>query len=89
MGKDAAVRWVADRHRLRAEETASVGNDFNDRPMLDWTRLAFVVGNAAPELRERYRVVSSNDCGGFSDAIAVVAREGGGFARPWGPFAEG
>ena len=80
-------RWhgLAARHRLDAGRTAAVGNDYNDTDMLGWSRNAFVVRNAAPELRRRYRVVSSNDAGGFSDAMAAVSRDGGGFSRAAAP----
>ena len=82
VGKAAALAWLAARYRLGAARTAAVGNDYNDSDMLRWSGNPFVVRNAALELRERYRVVSSNDCGGFSDAVATVHRGGGGFARP-------
>ena len=85
VGKATAVAWLAARHRLDAGRTAVVGNDYNDTDMLGWSDNAFVVGNAAPELRERFRVVSSNDAGGFSDAVAAVCRDGGGFARAAAP----
>lgn len=80
VGKGSAVAWLAARHRLGPAETAAVGNDYNDADMLEWSRFAFAVGNAAPELRERYRVVSSNDAGGFSDAVDIAIRDGGGSA---------
>ena len=88
VGKAAAVAWLAERHRLDAERTAAVGNDYNDSEMLAWSANAFVVGNAAADLRERFRVVAPNDAGGFSDAVEAVRRDGGGFARAAAP-AEG
>ena len=88
VGKAAAVAWLAERHRLDAKRTAAVGNDYNDGEMLAWSANAFVVGNAAADLRERFRVVAPNDAGGFSDAVEAVRRDGGGFARAAAP-AEG
>ena len=85
VGKAAAVAWLAERHRLDAERSAAVGNDYNDSEMLAWSANAFVVGNAAADLRERFRVVSPNDAGGFSDAVEAVRRDGGGFARAAAP----
>ena len=85
VGKEAAVAWLAARHGLDAPRTAAVGNDYNDCGMLRWSGNSYVVGNAAPELRERYRVVSSNDAGGFSDVVREVSRDGGGFARAAAP----
>ena len=84
VGKASALAWLAARYRLGAARTAAIGNDYNDGDMLRWSGNPFVVGNAAPELRERYRVVSSNDCGGFSDVVETV-RRGGGFTRAAAP----
>ena len=81
VGKARAVAWLAARHRLDAARTAAVGNDYNDSEMLAWSANAFVVGNAPPELRERFRVVSPNDAGGFSEVVEALRRDGGGFAR--------
>ncbi|MCY4450558.1 MAG: HAD family hydrolase [Immundisolibacterales bacterium] len=88
VSKESAVAWLAARHGLDAGRTVAVGNDYNDCGMLRWSANPFVVGNAAPELLERYRVVASNDAGGFSDAVRTVNRDGGGFARAAAP-AEG
>ena len=85
VGKERALAWIAARHRLGAGQTAAVGNDYNDCGMLRWSGNPFVVANAAPELRERFRVVSSNDAGGFSDVVATVGRDGEGFARAAAP----
>ena len=81
VGKARAVAWLAARHRLDAARTAAVGNDYNDSEMLAWSANAFVVGNAPLELRERFRVVSPNDAGGFSEVVEALRRDGGGFAR--------
>ena len=81
VGKARAVAWLAARHLLDAARTAAVGNDYNDSEMLAWSANAFVVGNAPPELRERFRVVSPNDAGGFSEVVEALRRDGGGFAR--------
>ena len=88
VSKESAVAWLAARHGLDAGRTVVLGNDYNDCGMLRWSANPFVVGNAAPGLLERYRVVSSNDAGGFSDAVRAVNRDGGGFARAAAP-AEG
>lgn len=88
VGKAEAVAWLAERHGLDAERTAAVGNDYNDSDLLGWSANAFVVGNAAADLRERFRVVSPNDAGGFSDAVETVRRDAGGFARAPAPLGD-
>ena len=85
VGKARAVAWVAARHRLDAKRTAAVGNDYNDSDMLAWSANAFVVGNAPPELRERFRVVASNDAGGFSEVVEALRRGGDEFERAAAP----
>lgn len=85
VGKEAALAWLAERHGLDAGRTVAVGNDYNDCGMLRWSGNAYVVGNAAPELLKRFRAVSSNDAGGFSDVVKAVSRDGGGFVRAAAP----
>ena len=85
VGKAPAVAWLAARHRLDAKRTAAVGNDYNDSGMLAWSANSFVVGNAPPDLRERFRVVASNDAGGFSEVVEALRRGGGGFTRAAAP----
>ena len=81
VGKARAVAWLAARHCLDAARTAAVGNDYNDSEMLAWSANAFVVGNAPPQLRERFRAVSSNVAEGFSEVVEALRRGGGGFVR--------
>lgn len=50
----------------------SIGNDFNDLDMLELTPNAYVVSNAPMELKERFRVVLSNEDSGFSYAVKDV-----------------
>ncbi len=52
-------------------EVVAVGNDYNDRDLLEWAEHAYVVANAAPPLKARYRVVASNDAQGFAEAVAT------------------
>ena len=51
-----------------------LGNDHNDLDLLRWAgrERAFVVANAAPELKTRYRSVASNDDQGFAQAVAAL-----------------
>ena len=59
------------RHGVDHDDVLAVGNDYNDRDLLEWARHAFVVANAAPPLKDRYTVVASNDDQGFADAVAA------------------
>lgn len=69
--KSRASEWLRDRHAVAHDDVVAVGNDYNDRDLLDWADHAFVVANAAQVLKERYRVVASNDEQGFAEAVAA------------------
>jgi hydroxymethylpyrimidine pyrophosphatase-like HAD family hydrolase len=69
--KSRASEWLRDRHAVPREDVVAVGNDYNDRDLLDWADHAYVVANAAPALRARYAVVASNDEQGFAEAVAA------------------
>jgi len=51
------------------ENVLSIGNDFNDIDLLEWSCHAAVVANAPEELKKRFIVVKNNNESGFSDAI--------------------
>jgi hydroxymethylpyrimidine pyrophosphatase-like HAD family hydrolase len=68
--KSLASEWIRERHAVAREAVVAVGNDYNDRDLLDWAGRAHVVANAPPALRARYAVVASHDRGGFAEAVA-------------------
>jgi hydroxymethylpyrimidine pyrophosphatase-like HAD family hydrolase len=67
--KSRASEWIRRRHRIPHDAVLAVGNDFNDRDLLDWAQSSYVVANAAGMLKSRYRVVASNDDQGFAEAV--------------------
>jgi Cof subfamily protein (haloacid dehalogenase superfamily) len=68
----AVDRWA--RHRgIPAKEIMAIGDNYNDIEMLDIAGLPFVMGNAAPEMKQRgYTETRSNDECGISAAIEQV-----------------
>jgi len=70
VSKAYGINWLCN-HVVdcRIEEVISIGNDFNDLDMLDFTELSYVVANSPEELKMRYRVVPSNNESGFSIAV--------------------
>lgn len=69
VSKAEAASWLEERAGIGRLPSVAIGNDFNDLDLLEWADLAFVVGNAPEELRERYSVVASNDASGFTQAV--------------------
>jgi Cof subfamily protein (haloacid dehalogenase superfamily) len=68
----AVERWAAHRG-IRAAEIMAIGDNFNDIEMLDVAGIPVVMGNAAPEMKQRgYMQTSSNDDCGVAVAIEQV-----------------
>jgi len=54
---------------IARENTMSIGNDFNDLEMLDFTQHSYVVGNAPEELKIKYLISLAHYDDGFSHAV--------------------
>jgi Cof subfamily protein (haloacid dehalogenase superfamily) len=66
-GKTSA--WLAVYLGIRKEKVLAIGNDYNDMDMLEWAGKGIAVGNAKPELLERFASVATNDSSGFAMAV--------------------
>lgn len=75
VSKSQAASWLADRLNICTSRTGSVGNDYNDRDLLNWTGRGYVVSNAPCDLKPGFRVMPSNNAGGVSAAIASFLEE--------------
>jgi hydroxymethylpyrimidine pyrophosphatase-like HAD family hydrolase len=71
VSKSRTTGWLAARLGIPQARTVSVGNDYNDLDLLDWSATRFVTANAPPDLRERYPVVASHDEEGVSQAASL------------------
>jgi len=56
-------------------EVVSIGNDYNDLDLLDWSRLSFVVANAPADIKRFFPTVFSNDQSGFTEAVLQAIPE--------------
>lgn len=65
----ALARWAAARG-IRAEETMAIGDNWNDREMLQFAGLPVLMGNSSEELKQTgWAVTASNDANGVAAAI--------------------
>lgn len=68
--KAAALAYWAKRRRIRREEVMAIGDNWNDREMLEFSGLAVLMGNSSEELRRAgWPVTLSNDESGVAAAI--------------------
>jgi Cof subfamily protein (haloacid dehalogenase superfamily) len=69
VSKGLTVAWLTADFDIDSGRTLSIGNDYNDLDLLEWTASSFVVGNAPDDLKERFPVVASNNESGVAEGI--------------------
>jgi hypothetical protein len=70
VSKSLTASWLAGQLDIDRQRIVSVGNDYNDLDLLEWTASSYVVGNAPADLRDRFTAVASNNNGGVAEAAA-------------------
>jgi Cof subfamily protein (haloacid dehalogenase superfamily) len=74
----ALAKW-ARRRGIAPDEVMAIGDNWNDREMLEFAGMPIVMGNAVPELKSLgWRVTLSNDDCGVAAAIRSYALNGNG-----------
>ncbi len=68
VSKSQTSAWLAEKLKIDKREIVSVGNDYNDLDLLEWTSSSFVVDNAPADLKKRFVGVNSNNDGGVAEA---------------------
>jgi len=68
VSKSQTTAWLADKLLIEKQQTVSVGNDYNDLDLLEWTDSSYVVDNAPTDLKSRFTIVASNNNGGVAEA---------------------
>ena len=68
--KGATLQRLAKRLAISRDEIMAIGDNLNDRDMLEFAGLAIVMGNAVPELKARgWPVTGNHDDGGLATAM--------------------
>ncbi len=57
VSKGDACSWLCKQLKISPQMAATIGNDYNDLDMLNWSKYSFVVSNAPTTLKEKYNVV--------------------------------
>ncbi len=69
VSKGHGIDWLCKKLKINPSKTISVGNDYNDIDMLEYTAKKFVVSNAPDDLKEKFPICKSNQESGFTDAL--------------------
>jgi len=68
VSKSQTAAWLADALGIDRNSIVSVGNDYNDLDLLEWTASSYVVNNAPADIKSRFACVASNNDGGVAEA---------------------
>ena len=68
VSKSRTASWLAEKLEIAKKDIVSVGNDYNDLDLLEWTDSSYVVDNAPADLKNRFTPVASNNNGGVAEA---------------------
>lgn len=72
--KGTGLAAYAQHLNLTAAEVMAVGDNYNDREMLEWAGTGVVMGNAAADMRSAgFEVTGTNDDAGLAQAIRKFA----------------
>jgi len=74
--KGTALAALAGLLHIDRTEVMAVGDNFNDREMLEWAGVGVVMGNAADEMKAGFTVTGTNDDAGLALAIRTFVRRG-------------
>ncbi len=69
VSKGHSAQWLCEKLRIDQAFTLSIGNDFNDIDLLEWTAQSYVVENSPEQLKKRFLITKSNEQNGFAEVV--------------------
>lgn len=69
VSKSRSVAWLASQLGVSRDKVVSVGNDYNDQDLLEWSGAGFLVENGPEDMKSGFQVVGSNNACGVSQAV--------------------
>ncbi len=61
--------FLCNKFKIAHEKTLSIGNDYNDIDMLEWTKFSYVVNNSPEVLKKNYTICSNNKNNPLTDVF--------------------
>ena len=71
VSKSRTTAFLARKLGLERKEVVSIGNDYNDQDLLEWSGRGFVVDNAPDALKQKFETVPSNNDNGVTRAAVL------------------
>lgn len=72
VSKGQSAAWLCNRLGIKQSSVLSIGNDYNDLDLLEWSGYSYAVGNAAVVLKQKFNLTKSNHESAFMHAVHDV-----------------
>lgn len=72
VSKGQCADWLCNRLGIDRSKVLSIGNDYNDLDLLEWSGYSYVVKNAPAKLKQKYKLTNSNHESAFMHAVSDV-----------------
>ena len=69
VSKSQSVAWLSSQLGVDQKNVVSIGNDYNDLDLLEWSGQGFVVDNAPEDVKRGFESVASNNRCGVAEVI--------------------
>jgi len=69
VSKGHSAEWLCKKLGIEQTQTISIGNDYNDIELLEWTAQSYVVENSPEQLKKRFLITKSNEEDGFAEVV--------------------
>ena len=74
VSKGYSSEWLCKKLGIKQTQTLSIGNDFNDIDLLEWTAQSYVVENSPEGLKKRFLITKSNEENGFAEVVETMLK---------------
>lgn len=71
VSKAKGGKFLCDKLNISEEKTLSIGNDYNDLDLLNWTKYSYVTENSPKELKYSYTNCCSNNNHPLTDVLRI------------------
>jgi len=72
VSKGHAAAWLCNQLNIDQSQVLSIGNDYNDLDLLEWSKHSFVVENAPDDLKRKFRITKANHKSAFTASVETL-----------------
>ncbi len=75
VSKALGAKFICDLLNISQKKTLSIGNDYNDIELLEWTTYSFLVSNATEAIKDKYQQCTDNQNNPLYNVIQLLYKK--------------